>query len=292
VTDDDPHAWCGKNDFNIIVTHHPTSWLDHNSLAYWISDINPSGRFDVHLFGHLHEPKTESISAAGSRPKTSIQAASMFGLAYTKEGIERSHGYSVARLSIQPHQMEVRFWPRKLHKLDNGERKLGPDVKFDLAPDNSATILLRSLSETSAFAERQPSERTTLGSIAEQSREVLQKIRYQITSAPAHTNVRKIEQRRLQEMLLDRPAAWVIAEWGMGEDGFLSSIGQLKGHVERPVYRLDLTDFKNRQEFLNEISEILDCSFQQLCELVSQSGDSVLLLDNFSAKRQQTSTAR
>jgi hypothetical protein len=66
VTENDPHSWCQKHSLNLIATHHPISWLHHNSQAYWHSDINPSGRFDLHLFGHMHEAKKHSISSGGS----------------------------------------------------------------------------------------------------------------------------------------------------------------------------------------------------------------------------------
>jgi predicted MPP superfamily phosphohydrolase len=89
VTENDPHAWCEKNAFNIIVTHHPLDWLHDNSQSYWNSQINPPGRFDLHLFGHMHESATRSLSTGGSRLRNSIQAASLFGLQFTKERTER-----------------------------------------------------------------------------------------------------------------------------------------------------------------------------------------------------------
>jgi len=69
----------------------------------------------------------------------------------------------------------------------------------------------------------------------------------------------------------------------MDADGFLSGVRQIKGEIDRPVYRLDLAEYKNREIFLDAIRETLECSFQQFCELISQSGTSILLMDNFPA---------
>ena len=282
VTGDDPHVWCEENDFNIIVTHHPLEWLHENSQSYWCSEINPPGRFDLHLYGHMHEPATASLSTGGSRIRNSIQAASLFGLQFTRERVERIHGYSIARLSLKKGQKELRVWPRRLRTIASGERKLGPDLTFDLQPDNSYAIPLTDarLSSIPKLANRSP-EIVSLREIVDDSRGVLKQVRYQLPFAPAHANVRKIEQRRLLEAMSESRAAWVVAEWGMSNDSFLSSVRQINGDFERPAFRLDLADYNNRDQFLAAIGERLGCTFQQLCELISQSGDSLLLLDNF-----------
>lgn len=279
VTADDPHAWCAKHAFNLIVTHHPVQWLHHNSQATWAREINPAGRFDVHLFGHLHEATSSSISTGGSLLRNSIQAASLFGSTYTKDGMERRHGYSVARLTIGHGSRELRLWPRALHLVQGGERKLGPDLSFNLEQDNSARILLNEHTQSNTYAPL--GKQLALRSIADDAHSVLKKIRYYLPPSGAHANVRKIEQRRLLEMLSEDRAAWLAADWGMDSDGFISSVRQIKGELDRPAYRLDLTEYKNPDQFLDAIRVTLDCSFQQLCELISQSGDSLLIFDNF-----------
>jgi predicted MPP superfamily phosphohydrolase len=82
VTGKDPRSWCDQNIFNILITHHPVSWLHSESQVEWNSDINPAGRFDIHLFGHMHEASLASTSTAGSPIRSSYQAASIFGLSF------------------------------------------------------------------------------------------------------------------------------------------------------------------------------------------------------------------
>ena len=282
LTQGDPHTWCQRNAFNVILTHHPLDWLHENSQSYWRSQINPPSRFDLHLFGHMHQPTATTLSTAGSRLSSSIQAASLFGLKFTKERTERIHGYSLVRLSLDKGRKELRVWPRKLRKINSGEEKLGPDLSFDLQPDNSYELLLNEtkLPSVSKLAGR-PVEIVTLREIVDDSPGVLRKVRYQLPFARAHANVRKIEQRRLLEAMLEARAAWLVSEWGMGDDDFLASVRQTSGDFERPAYRLDLAEYRHRDQFLAAVNEKLSCTFQQFCELISQSGDSLLLLDNF-----------
>lgn len=274
VTADDPHAWCTKHVFNLIVTHHPIQWLHPNSQATWASEINPSGRFDVHLFGHLHEASSNSISTGGSLLKNSLQATSLFGLAYTKDSVERRHGYSAARLTIGSHTRDLRLYPRVLRLVQGGDRKLGPDLSFNLEQDNSLRILLNERNDAYVPLGQQLALRLI-------ANDGLKKIRYHLPPSGAHTNVRKIEQRRLLEMLAEDRAAWLVADWGMDSDGFISSVRNGKSESDCPVYRIDFTEYKNRDQFLDTIRDALDCSFQQLCELISQAGNSILILDNF-----------
>lgn len=41
VTNDDPPAWSKNHDLNFLVTHHPPSWLNSESVKEYNSEINP-----------------------------------------------------------------------------------------------------------------------------------------------------------------------------------------------------------------------------------------------------------
>jgi hypothetical protein len=66
VTNDSPASWCDTNDVNLLITHHPVDWLHKDSQSFWDSDINPPGRFDVHLHGHMHKPISKGTTVGGS----------------------------------------------------------------------------------------------------------------------------------------------------------------------------------------------------------------------------------
>jgi predicted MPP superfamily phosphohydrolase len=289
VTGGDPVAWCNANTFNLLITHHPVDWLHADSRGYWRSDINPPGRFDAHLYGHMHEPITHSTSTAGSLVRNSIQAASLFGLTFIQRKLERIHGYSAGRLTNRPDEQEMRIWPRRLQDKASGERTLGPDTTFilDESDNNSYAIFCRSKTK--------PVHSAHLDEIVEQSstslavfpalsaaEETLRKVRYHIPVSPAHQNVRTVEQRHCLEILAESRAMWIVSDWGMGDDGFLSSVRQKRGDGDRPIYRLDLSDYLDRDQLFNSIKRKLNCSLERFCELISNIGPNTLLLDNIS----------
>jgi predicted MPP superfamily phosphohydrolase len=65
VTNSAPDEWIKSNELNLLVTHHPLDWLHGKSLELWNSEISPPGRFDAHLYGHMHEPSTWTTSFGG-----------------------------------------------------------------------------------------------------------------------------------------------------------------------------------------------------------------------------------
>jgi tetratricopeptide (TPR) repeat protein/predicted MPP superfamily phosphohydrolase len=286
VTGNDPDAWCEANDFNLLITHHPTEWLHKESQSLWRSDVSPSGRFDAHLFGHMHEPITNSSSTSGSPTAHSIQAASLFGLTYTDGKVDRIHGYSLGRLRKSPTADELKVWPRRLQNKSSGNRLLGPDTSFTLdEADNSYILFSRANSNEPALFPKDEIVEQSSTSLAvfptlNVAEETLRKIRYHLPQLSAHQNVRWMEQQQCLEMLTDSRAVWIVSEWGMGEDGFLSSIRQKRGEANRPVYRIDLSDYVDRDQLFTSFKRKLDCSLERFCELISNTGPNSLLLDN------------
>ncbi|WP_206196588.1 hypothetical protein, partial [Pseudomonas viridiflava] len=71
VTANDPAEWCLKHDVNLLVTHHPVSWI--KDVAHFEEQIYHPGRFTAHLFGHLHEADDTTLTR-GSSSRKSVQA--------------------------------------------------------------------------------------------------------------------------------------------------------------------------------------------------------------------------
>jgi tetratricopeptide (TPR) repeat protein len=288
VTAGDPDGWCKANAFNLIITHHPTDWLHKDSQSLWRSDVSPPGRFDAHLYGHMHEPISNSASTSGSPIVHSIQAASLFGLTYTQGKIDRIHGYSAGRLRNAPTFTEMRLWPRRLQDKSSGDRLLGPDTTFTLdEADNSYVVFLKTNSGEGTSIVKDEIVEQSSTSLAvfpklDVAEEVLRRVRYHLPQMRAHQNVRWVEQQQCLEILADSRAMWIASEWGMGEDGFLSSIRLKKGVVGESVYRIDLSDYIDREHLFISFKRKLDCSLERFCELLSSIGPTSLLLDNIS----------
>jgi len=62
------------------MTHQGPSWFDERSKNDVYSEINPAGRFAVHLFGHMHEAVLRTSLIGGGMPLRQWQGRSFFGM--------------------------------------------------------------------------------------------------------------------------------------------------------------------------------------------------------------------
>ena len=70
----------GRHDVCLLMTHQPPEWLDDPSRKKQYLEINPPGRFAVHLFGHMHEEiDSRTIQSAVGRSAV-WQGCSLFGM--------------------------------------------------------------------------------------------------------------------------------------------------------------------------------------------------------------------
>lgn len=286
ITGNNPDAWCKENVINFLVSHHPTNWLHEESAKHWHNEIFTAGRFDAHLYGHMHETLSTSFAFGGGPIRVTLQGASTCGLQYHKTGLKRLHGYSVGRSSAFPNRM-LRIWPRRLHHLAGGGTSFGPDVSIKLDAIGSYQIPLSTNSATPAEADESnepsspESEDVTLDTPQSElaSLEILSSISLPPIPSAAHTHVRQIEQRKLTENLAEARSVWISAEWGMGIDGFIASVRQTS-FSRKPVYRLDLDEYPTKESFFEGVRTTLGCSFDRLCQILANAGDSTLILDN------------
>lgn len=284
VTNQDPVAWCASNDFNLLVSHHPTDWLHATAREVWESDINPPDRFNAHLFGHMHEPGSKSVAISGAKYRRSYQGASLFGLDKTDDGkVVRTQGYSLSRLAEAGARQLITVWPRRFVKLANGSQRLMPDQAFDLDEDNSYTEHYDLAVQSPAYSTPRIAETASIVRVmpeASKAEVILDKISHHLPPAHAHLNVRKIEQRNAVSSLKESRSVWLISDWGMGVDGFIWSCqGNLEDR-DASTFRIDFQSFRSRATFLDHVQRTLDCTFQSLCDLIAEQGSSYLILDD------------
>lgn len=126
--------WVAKHDVCLLLTHHGPDWLDTRFQEHY-PEINPAGRFAVHLFGHMHETLTRTTIIGGGKPLRQWQGNSLFGL--EKYGdppkAERRHGYLAGSIEFGNAGTTIRHWPRRATPRPNGWR---------LVPDHDAAELL------------------------------------------------------------------------------------------------------------------------------------------------------
>ena len=137
---EDLPAWAKAHDACILMTHQGPDWLDPNSAEAY-TEINPAGRFAVHLFGHMHESALRSTATGGGKVVRLWQGKSLFGLEKFGEPpqIERRHGYGAGRIEFDSDGGTICHWPRRAIKDANGWR-------FD--PDHESCVLVEGDSRT------------------------------------------------------------------------------------------------------------------------------------------------
>ncbi|HHM7088306.1 metallophosphoesterase family protein [Pseudomonas aeruginosa] len=113
VVGDDLPKWSRQNHVNLLITHHPETWLTPEAKEEFESEIFIPDYFDAHLYGHMHDNKPV-LHSVGAHNRRTIQASSLFGLEEFEGEKERRHGYYFAILDANKNSCE--YWPRKFEK--------------------------------------------------------------------------------------------------------------------------------------------------------------------------------
>ncbi|MFO7567681.1 MAG: SUMF1/EgtB/PvdO family nonheme iron enzyme [Enhygromyxa sp.] len=137
---DQPLDWFKGVDAALLLTHHPRSWLSKRAREIYERDIHPPGRFDLALFGHMHEPESLLEGRQGTVARLFFQAPSLFGLEwYGRNEESRSFGYAWGRIRADG---EIRVWPQMAADRAGG-LALVDDPSFDWDRDREDGVLLR-----------------------------------------------------------------------------------------------------------------------------------------------------
>lgn len=287
VTGDDPPAWCTQHDVNLLLTHHPLSWLTASAQQEFNAEIFPSGRFTAHLFGHMHEAALATVFNGGDGGRRLYQSPSLFGMEYLRDGTtERAHGYTAVRVELEDNAAVMKIWPRKgrLNKA-SGQRKLVPDHdSFDL--DENEEYLTEPLKRSGAAnAVKVPvATSVDLATTTEATDPAwisgLKSTSYPLPEDQHHSFVRHLQRQLFSESIRRDKAVWVCADWGLGRDGFLWSAIQRIGRSAQPVYRIDLGSYAAREDFLTHFQTTTGCSFTEYSKALAGSGGGVVLFDD------------
>ena len=130
--------WVHAHHLAFLMTHQPPDWLTKKAVQDLSQEINPPGRFALHLMGHMHEGSAMGETYGNSPERRLFQGRSWFGMEYFCERDEadrqpRSHGYALGRISWKgSKKLRLRIWPRAVVKSEAGS---------ELATDHSAGVL-------------------------------------------------------------------------------------------------------------------------------------------------------
>lgn len=285
ITNGAPDDWVRANEVNLLLTHQPASWLHRDSPASWDADLNPTGRFDLHLFGHMHEPDVTSIAHGGGLARRNVQAASLFGLEKYGEGHLRIQGYSANSITVGSEDRRFTSWPRRLVTVAGGRLKLAPDSSQEIDETTGALNVIYKVERRSVpkLRETQSSLRATGDGASSQLVRTtfdLDVIRHPVPESKGHLKVRRVEQDACVAALLAGRVVWVTSDWGMGEDGFVSSICNRLELPRDKVFSVDFNGYDATDAFFDLLRTRLGGTFQQICDALSETGPCVLILDD------------
>lgn len=287
ITENRPSDWAKQNTLNFLVTHHPLDWLHADSLSLFNQDIDIGGRFDAHLYGHMHEPAIIQKTHLGSLPKRSMQSASLFGLETFGDNVQRAHGYSFNSIKITDDliaNMEV--WPRASRVISGtGERVMGPDMTLPINNENyiahTFELNRRQGTVSQSQLENKFSDVIISNEIASGERKAnIDNLIVILPAAPEAVGVRLIQQEQARNILTNARRLWLAADWGMGENGFIWSVQKKISAAKCQVYKVDMCDYSNRSEFYEDIRIKYGFSFESLCGALSTQEHAYLLLDD------------
>ena len=272
--------WCETNDFSVVVTHQPLDWLAPSSLEVWRREINPPGRFDMHLFGHMHEPFSESKAESGADARHSMQAPSLFGMEKLADNVTtRIHGYSLLDFGVDAAGPRIRIFPRRIKNHSSGQQRFVANDDFILEEDKYFVVHLKPRSSTQPLGSQAATTKTFEAADPEsKDRDLLRPLIYHLRFAKAHLRVRHAEQQQCQEALETSRWTWLASEWGLGSDEFLASL-LTRTTQERRVCRVDASEYTDKDSFGAEIARKLGCSIGEFCDALSTE-PTMLILDD------------
>lgn len=284
ITDNRPDDWVRSHDINLLVTHQPSNWLAKTSDSMWDNDIYPSGRFDLHLFGHMHEPLVTSIAHGGEPTRRYSQAASLFGLeSYGQEDERRIQGYSMNRISVEHERRSFESWPRRLHQVHSGKMKLERDQDHDLNEDTGSFTISYTIERGIAqlATEGRPRSERGGGTVPLVAKRIdLETIRHLPQTSRAHESIRRLEQDRCASSLKRDKVVWLASEWGMAHDGFIATIREQLKIDRRATFRIDFNGTNTREALFSDLRMRLGATFQEVCEAIAESGPSIVIFDD------------
>jgi tetratricopeptide (TPR) repeat protein/predicted phosphodiesterase len=133
--------WLNQHHVCLLLTHQGPDWLTPEARKHGETEIAPPGRFAVHLFGHMHETRLDSVHKIGEGNATRLwQCCSVFGMELFGEPPHqvRSHGYAAGRIEFRKKSATLRLWPR-IATSKTGSWRYIPDHEHANLEDDQGT---------------------------------------------------------------------------------------------------------------------------------------------------------
>lgn len=286
VTNGDVNAWLELNDINFLITHHPDDWLHKVAKDCFDNEINCAGKFHAHLFGHMHDSDSVATSIAGGVLKRSIQGSSLFGLEYFNGNEERVHGYSSFELKKldADKKIEMKVSPRLAHKVKGIGWKLIPNFHFNLKNEcytEFIDVTIGDYSNSNDSFSTDPKDDHAFSALTSSNEAgILDQLKCKLKRSERHFHIREMETSSAVDSLKDNRYLWIVSDWEMGLEEFLTVVKFKLNDEMAEVYRLDLSGFVNCSQFSDDSVAKIGCSIEKLCQLISDRPHAYLILED------------
>jgi hypothetical protein len=192
------------------------------------------------------------------------------------------------------------LWPRIAVNMHAGGLKLKPDHRYELddlesivtpfeVPQNSPTNVTLAIVPVSeqltnnvnpSISTEERILETELN--ADSARVKLQNVpRLQATLLPQHVAIRQEEQATAELVLRKTRCLWVIAEWGLGKEGFLRAALErlnISGSTIE-IFSINCEDALNIEQLQNHFLQQAGMSLQQFSSFVAVRANPILIFD-------------
>ncbi|MCF7673827.1 MAG: metallophosphoesterase [Akkermansiaceae bacterium] len=266
----------GKVDFSIALVHHPANWL--------VEEEDPQvGRlllrdFDLVLHGHEHADFVRQESDG------TIQISA--GASYDRLGRPKEYSFG----SINLKGTGGGLWPRVWDEVGGGwvSKNIAgkaPDGKFSFDPWRRTQTGNRTIGE-SGFSTANKQNQILSIEGPPTSHALDDKFRH-LRRRPYgferhHSRIRLALRAEFEDVLSRERLAWLVADWQMGKEGFISGALNNLGSTEalEAVYRIDCGKSETVEQILDEGGTQLGIAFVEFAELINRSGQATLVLED------------
>ncbi|RMN54547.1 Metallophosphoesterase [Pseudomonas amygdali pv. hibisci] len=287
VVGGDIEKWSYANHINLLVTHHPKDWLNPDALKDFQNEVSPLGRFDAHLFGHMHELSTRSYGFGGQQVKREYQAASLFGSERDSNGaITRRHGFSIARIDAERECFSV--WPRKADRISAGGWRVNIDM-IELPDGGSVAespIKLREVAFSSkkknshGLSDRQYALSPATPS-SEFSTSRWRSKRHKLPIPKPHMELAfpRTNFDNFGRIAKSDKLTWLVSPWDIDGEAFLSCAQKLN-LISEQCYKIDCHKLSDFSSFIEALQAELELSEPELHYIISREKETTIIFDH------------
>ncbi|MCW0400488.1 hypothetical protein NB688_003201 [Xanthomonas sacchari] len=96
--------------------------------------------------------------------------------------------------------------------------------------------------------------------------------------APQAHDVRHAQSFQAEQILRLHRRLWLVADWGMAEDEFISALVARTANKANKLYSVNISNYKDKASFYSQIEELVGASFESFCSALSLIDHSYLIL--------------